>query len=379
MPLDKEIIIIGDIEMGAGNLTDDFIADKRLAAVILQLARREHPVDLVLNGDTFDFLKCPSMLLPLRIYPRHVTEQVSMDKLRLIYEAHTPVFDALRTLVQQEDKKVFFIVGNHDPDLLYPSVQHELRRLLVNEERVIFPGLKYEENKVHVEHGHQYDIFFKMNMEKLFMKHKGEKFLNLPFVSFGLIGAFMRIKEENPFLERIFPRPALFTHHQVIARKVNRNTFGYFVKSLVYYPFRFYSDPSYTFPSGLFRELYTRLRTLHWDVSNVTAAFMKESQVEKEIIVLGHIHEKRIARGRKKTIIHPGSWRDEYTFNPKTRELIPRRKRYVQIFLIDGVPHYNLIDLQQSRKIVYFDDVLKDEKKHIRMAAAEESFQGLTL
>ena len=55
---------MGDIEMGAGNLTDDFISDKSLSNVILEQSRKDHPVALVLNGDTFDFLKCPSQIIP---------------------------------------------------------------------------------------------------------------------------------------------------------------------------------------------------------------------------------------------------------------------------------------------------------------------------
>ncbi len=376
MPPFKEIIVIGDIEMGAGNLTDDFIADKKLSSLILELAERKHSVDLVLNGDTLDFLKCPSQLQPHTEYPRHITQEISLQKLHLIHQAHSRVFDALSAFVGRKDKKVYFILGNHDHDLVYPEVQQEIRKLLGNKYHLKFPGLRYTQKGIHIEHGHQYDVLFKANFEKLFLHHKGSSILNFPFVSFGFLSNFMRLKEENPFIERIFPRPALLTHHRVIARKVNKYTINHFLKSLLYYPFRFYSDPTYTFPTNLFREFYKRLRTLHWDVGNVTAAFMNESNIRKQLVILGHIHEKRIARGRKRTIIHPGSWRDEYQFNAKTRELIPRRKRYVQILLEGDKPTYKLIDLPPSRSIFYFDDVLQDELKYIQLAAEEEGFTG---
>lgn len=370
----KEIIVIGDIEMGAGNLTDDFIADKALSSLIQELAQRPQPVDLILNGDTFDFLKCPSTLKPKTHYPRHVTEEISVAKLRLIHKAHQPVFDALRIFLAVSGKNIYFIVGNHDHDLVYEEVQREIKKMLVNQEQVHFPGLSYREGDVYVEHGHQYDFFFKANFEKLFLKHKGETFLNLPYVSFGLLGPFMRLKEANPFIERIFPRPALLTHHRVMARKLNKETISYFLKSMLFYPFRFYSDPSYTFPSGIIREFYKRLRTLHWDVGNVTAAFMKQSRVQQHIVVLGHIHEKRLAQGRKKIVIHPGSWRDEYDFDPKTRELIPRSKRYVRIEVGAGRPQYTLVDLPMLRSIWGFDEVIKDELAYIRLAAREEGY-----
>src|SRR3989344_2456408 len=104
MPLSKEIIVIGDIEMGAGNLTDDFIADRKLSSLILELAKRRHPVDLVLNGDTFDFLKSPSQLQPHTKYPRHITKEISLAKLQLIYNAHKPVFEAWKKFASSKNK-----------------------------------------------------------------------------------------------------------------------------------------------------------------------------------------------------------------------------------------------------------------------------------
>lgn len=374
MPPFKEIIVLGDIEMGAGNLTDDFIADRKLSSLILELARRRHPIDLVLNGDTFDFLKCPSQLRPHTKYPRHITKEISLAKLLLIYNAHTLVFEALATFVRSSNKNIYFILGNHDHDLVYPEVQEKIKELLGHEKRVHFPGLTYTERGVYVEHGQQYDFLFKANFDHLFSNYEGQSILNLPFVSLGLISRFMKFKEENPFIERIFPRPALFTHHQVIAKKMNLNTAGYFLKSLLYYPFRFYSDPTYTFPTGLLREFYRRLRTVHWEVDNITNIFLQNRKVNKEIIVLGHIHEKRIAKGSKRIVIHPGSWRDEYDFNSLTRELVPRTKRYVDIKIVGDRPQYEIVDLPQDRSILYFDEVIKEELKFIGLAAKEEGY-----
>ncbi|HIG93907.1 TPA: hypothetical protein HA242_04705 [Candidatus Woesearchaeota archaeon] len=375
----KDVIIIGDIEMGGGTFTDDFISDKALSELILSLLKRSHPVDLVLNGDTFDFLKCPSRIHPETFFPRHITKEVSLAKLKLIYTAHLPVFKAFTTFLSKRKNHIYFILGNHDHDLLQEEVQEEIKRLLGNHTQVHFPGLFYEESGVYVEHGHQYDFLFQINFEKLFLKHKGESILNFPFVSFGLISAFMRMKEQYPFLERISPRPSLLTHHRVVARKVNFKTIGYFLKSMVFYPFRFYSDPTYSFPTNLLRELYHRIRTIHFDVDNITTIFMKQNRIHNEIVILGHLHEKRIAKSRKRIIIHPGSWRDEYDFQPKTRELIPRSKRYVDISIINDKSEYKIVDYPVRRSIFHFDEVIKDEKKHILLAAKEEGYKRLVV
>src|SRR3989338_6542228 len=257
MSLHKEIIVIGDIELGAGNLTDGFIGDRKLSSLILELAKRRHPVDLVLNGDTFDFLKSPSQLQPHTKYPRHITKEISLAKLQLIYNAHKPVFEALAEFVKKNDnqksnaKHIYFILGNHDHDLAYPEVQEQIRKLLGNGKKIKFLELTYTERGVYVEHRQQYDFLFKVNSDQLFSNYEGQSIIKLPFVSLGLISRFMKFKEENPFIERIFPRPALFSHHQVIAKKINFNTLEYFFKSMLYYPFRFYSDPTYTFPTNM--------------------------------------------------------------------------------------------------------------------------------
>ncbi len=389
--INKDIVVIGDIEMGAGNLTDDFISDKALSSLILSLSKSAQPVDLVLNGDTFDFLKCPSQLSPTTVYPRHITADVSLAKLQLIYHAHKSVFAALKTFAAQKDKRLIFILGNHDHDLIYPLVQREIQRLLTDKElkadsepknkdqdqdNIIFPGIRYQDSGVYVEHGQQYDFLFTVNFEKLFLNHRGKSILNFPYLTFGLISAYMHLKEQHPFLERIFPRPALFTHHRVISRQISKYSFRYFLKSLLYYPFRFYADPTYAFPSGIVRELYKRLRTVHWDVDNITDKFLEKRVVPHNIIVLGHIHEKRIQRSGNKVIIHPGSWRDEYDFNPKTRELIPRSKRYVHITKrereLGPTLEHTIIDLPLKRSILSFDEVLKDEFKYLQLALQEE-------
>src|SRR3989344_2877059 len=95
MALQKEIILLGDVEMGGGTITDDFISDKTLSELILELSKRKHPVDLIFNGDTFDFLKCPYREKDFVIYPRHISQEVALNKLVQIYRAHKSVFAAL--------------------------------------------------------------------------------------------------------------------------------------------------------------------------------------------------------------------------------------------------------------------------------------------
>ncbi|MBI2667014.1 hypothetical protein HYX13_05365 [Candidatus Woesearchaeota archaeon] len=378
----KQIIVIGDIEMGAGNLTDDFISDKALSQLIHSFAEKKHPIDLVLNGDTLDFLKCPYLDPHTNklTYPRHITAAISLGKLKLIYEAHKRVFSALNSFVSSPHHHLYFIIGNHDHDLFFPEIKETLKQLLDNKksyENIHFPGLHYHKNNVWVEHGQQYDFICRVNFRNLFVSYKGEHILNFPWMAFGLISQFMDMKEEHPFLERIFPRQLLFSLHRMVLKKISLRSLGYFLKSVLYFPFRYYSDPTYSFPSWLFSEFYRRIMHNHWDIDEIMGSFRrkKASKTKAKIFVLGHIHRKHIDERRKQTIIHPGSWRDEYILDAKKRTLVPKKKHYVQITLQENdEPSYEVPEYPIERTAFLFDEVRKNELAYVYLAAKEEEF-----
>lgn len=376
MPLEREIISLGDVEMGAGNLTDDFISDRLLAELIIELCKRPHAIDLVFNGDTFDFLKCPYFKVNQLSYPRHITEDISLNKLNLIYHAHNKVFRALKKFCKNKKNRLFFTIGNHDTDLVYKGVQKKIKELLGNSKNIHFK-IVYRYKNVYIEHGQQYDFLTKINFDKLFLNYRGKEILNQSFISFGLISRFMHMKEEHPFLERIFPRKELLKLQRRLIKRLTRRTVSYFIKSMLYYPLRYFYDPTYTYPRELFRELYIRLKNIHWDVDKVVPTFKrkkKKSFRKDRIFVLGHIHEKFVEDKGHVALIHPGSWRDEYDLDPVTRKLIPRPKRYVQILVTDVGTDYQMIEIPVKRTVLDFDKVLENEHKYLKLAAKEEKF-----
>ncbi len=376
----KEIIILGDIEMGGGTLTDDFISDKTLSKLIYSLCNKNIPVDLVFNGDSFDFLKCPYIVNNMASYPRHITSDISLAKLRLIYKAHTPVFEALKRFAQERKNRIFFIIGNHDADLIHPEVQEQIKVILESSENVLF-SFYYNEHGVHAEHGHQYDFLNKVSEDHLFLDYQGQKILNIPWLSLGLISKFMSLKEQYPMLERITPRPAMFSHHKSVEKLVTRHGFLYLLKSLVYYPIRYYSDPTYTFPRELIREFYRRWKHVHWDIDEIVAVFKKKRKRKlhrNKIYVFGHVHKRYLEQNGKVTIIHPDTWRDEYFLDANTRELTSKSKRYVRITVEDNLSlRWELINLRLPRSVLHFDDVIRDEQKYVQLAAQEEGYEKI--
>ncbi len=373
----KEIIILGDIEMGGGTLTDDFISDATLSTLIHNLSKRNHPIDLLLNGDTFDFLKCPYIEKGIRTYPRHITPEISLSKLGLMHKAHEKVFKALLVFAQKKQHCIYFIIGNHDHDLFHKQVQERIKELLKGKNNIFF-RLSYKEAQVYVEHGHQFDFLNKIDPKRLFIDYKGKPILNITWVSLGVISKFMDLKETYPFLERIRPRPELFNHCRATVKRISWRSAEYFLKSVFYYPIRYFGDPTYTFPTGLFKEFYRRLKNVHWDVDDIIPTFKrKRKRVGNfKLYVLGHVHESYVEKKGDWTMIHPDTWRDEYTLDGKTKKLIPKEKKYVDVKVDENDNiSWEIIEVPIKRKILNMDDVKKDELKYIQLAAQEEGYK----
>lgn len=368
--------------MGAGTLTDDFISDKALSRLINSLSRRKDPVDLVLNGDTIDFLKCPYFEKGKKKFTRHITVAISQAKLVLVYRAHKEVFEALKKFLQKRKNKLYFIIGNHDQDLFYKEIRQDLRKIL-NSRGNIFFKLRYMQHQVYVEHGQQYDLFNKIHLKHKFLYYKGEKILNLPWTSFGVISHFLSMKEEHPFLERIKPHPQLFSHHQPVSKKVISRAAEYVLKSMFYFPVRYYFDPTYAYPRMILGEIYTRFKKNRWDVDEIVDIFKKKRKGilrNYKLAVLGHVHENYLEEKEGWVIVHPDTWRDEYIIDSKTKTLIPKTKKYVRVIVDkEGGLNWSVVKYPLIRGTLYFADVVKEEKKYLQLAALEEGFSGLFL
>jgi hypothetical protein len=80
-------------------------------------------VELIINGDTFDFLLTPPNLGDRT----HADLNLAHAKWATIQAAHEPWFAALRDFLRQPGHRVTFLVGNHDVELLYPSIRARVR------------------------------------------------------------------------------------------------------------------------------------------------------------------------------------------------------------------------------------------------------------
>lgn len=149
----------------------EYFIDDDFAALLTHLDRDvEGPVELVLNGDIFDFdaiLEVPDdgerpvdWLARLRGLSSEAW--MSAFKMECIIRDHPVWFDALRSFLDR-GHRVVFVLGNHDLELNWPEVQRlVLDALGVAEAEpegpVRFCSWFYlSEGDTYISHGHQYD------------------------------------------------------------------------------------------------------------------------------------------------------------------------------------------------------------------------------
>ncbi|NDG85072.1 MAG: hypothetical protein EBX52_08555, partial [Proteobacteria bacterium] len=154
----------------------------------------DEPVELVLNGDIFDFDSV--MRLPLHTSLHlswlekkrglHPEEEKSRFKMEVILQDHPVFVMALGEFIRR-GHTVVFVIGNHDMELHWPLVQREVLKSLhlteEEEKRVRFCEWFYVSNgDTAIEHGNQYDDYcVSMNPIHPFIK-KGRKIMvRLPF------------------------------------------------------------------------------------------------------------------------------------------------------------------------------------------------------
>jgi len=170
---DTRVVVVSDVHIGAGEI-DDFKPEleNHFVRFLDQLAVSPQPLELIINGDCFDFATASPFddpQLESRTAwqaPLCFTEAQSCRKLQNMVESHGQVFDALARLLAQPSHSMTILPGNHDADLFWRDVRSNLLRAIEERggtsERVRFvlerACVVERSGKRHwIEHGHQHD------------------------------------------------------------------------------------------------------------------------------------------------------------------------------------------------------------------------------
>ncbi len=153
--------------------TKQFFFDDVFAAFLVHIKEKAdgQPVELVLNGDIFDFDSVMSLPKepPYRIsyierkrglFPR---AERSTYKIKAVLKDHEVFISSLRKFII-DGNRVIFVMGNHDIELHFPQVQQEIMNHLrlppEDRDQVRFCEWFYISNQdTLIEHGNQYDPY----------------------------------------------------------------------------------------------------------------------------------------------------------------------------------------------------------------------------
>lgn len=174
-----------------------------------------YDVELIINGDFFNLL----MIDYSEIDPDVMTELIILRRMKRILQGHRAVMNALGYFQSLPGKSVTFVMGNHDPGLLFPSVQELIRSSLSEATRFYLES--YEFDGVYVEHGNQYEVANAFDRKRLFLTEDlAEPVLNQPWGTLFLVHVINQIKRRKPHFDKVLP-------------------FSDYIKWLLIYEFRF--------------------------------------------------------------------------------------------------------------------------------------------
>ncbi len=317
-PLKRLKVIVSDFHLGKGNvlpdgsqnLLEDFTADRQFIDFLDYYMTGNYKrceVELILNGDFFNLLQVDYR----DKFTDFITESDALHKTMRILHGHEALFDKLSEFSKEPHHSVTFMLGNHDPGLLWEGVQETLRLRLGGQVR--FKMEAYYFDGVHVEHGNQYLTDNRYDRKHYFLSEGlPEPIINLPWGSFFIIHYLNEIKKERPYIDKVYPfrlyqRWALI-HEPLFALKSMFWVAAWFLK------FLFIPNParkiSFRRVVGILTETTVHPK-LHKEAKRILLTHR-----DCHIVVFGHTHQaayKCFAAGKE--YFNTGTWNEKISLD----------------------------------------------------------------
>ncbi|MCB1214982.1 MAG: metallophosphoesterase [Deltaproteobacteria bacterium] len=311
-------LVISDFHLGKGarlpdggrNLLEDFTSEKQLIDFLNYYMSGDYKkaqVELIINGDFFNLLQIDYK----ESFTTFITQDNSLYKMKKILEGHPYIFAKLSEFSQVHGHKITFILGNHDPGLLWPAVQRQVKEHLKGE--VYFEMEVYKKERIHVEHGNQHLADNRYDKENYFLTEGlKEPIINLPFGSFVVIQYLSRLKKYRPYVDKVYPfrlylRWALI-HDTLFALKWTFKLVTWFLA------FVFVKNPAHQFS---WKHLLQILKetTVHPKLHREARKILEEDP-NTNIVVFGHTHQHLHHNyGKGKDYFNSGTWNERISLD----------------------------------------------------------------
>ena len=315
----RVILSISDLHLGAGeeihgrkNSLEDFHSDEELAQFFEFYSSGEYQnkeVEIVINGDFLDLLAVPYVKY---FDDEYWSEKASLEKLELIIQGHPEVWSSMDSFLSAKNKKIVYIIGNHDAELIFDSLKERFlkefseenrSKLLISNEIDTYnpaPGIYFR-------HGHQYETAHHFDPEtNIIVSKGGEKYFIPSWGSYYVTHIVNRYKQERFHINVVRPFKSLMIHGLIFdtfftIRFIIANLYYYFMVRFLHY---------YRLKLGWRRIVEDILKelTLFQDYETITRSFFQENE-EAKVLVVGHTHEPIYREFIDKTIfINTGTW-----------------------------------------------------------------------
>jgi len=288
----KVKLVISDFHIGKGrilddgsvNLLEDFQIDQKFIEFLEYYSTGRYEkaeVELIINGDFINLLQVDYQ----EEFLTKITEQASIYKVESIFKGHSELFDALAAFARGPHKKLTYVMGNHDPGLLWQGVRDLLDKRLGC--KVHYPMLSYRFDGIHIEHGCQYEAANRYNQNMFFLFRRiPEPVINLPWASQFVISVLNRLKMERIYIDKIKPfraylRWALFYDFRFAIRAITQSLWFFMKNRLVWSRWRL-SRMGDTL--AIMKESTTLSK-----LEKFARAILKEGEVR--IVIFGHTHQ----------------------------------------------------------------------------------------
>lgn len=203
-------LVVSDLHLGKGrylrngqlNILEDFFEDDRFYEFCEYYSSGLNylsSIHLVLNGDILNLIQIDHE----GIFTHIIDAEVTSDSLKSIGKGHPKFFAALKEFLSTPNKKVTYVIGNHDAGMAFAEAQKVFCDLVGHHVEFTDTFIK---DGIHIEHGHRFEAINTVPPKDFFVKGpNGKSILNLPWGSLFCISVLPVLKKERPYIDKVRP------------------------------------------------------------------------------------------------------------------------------------------------------------------------------
>ncbi len=314
----KTLLVISDLHLGAGhiiggkrNFLEEFHFDQELIEFLEFYSSGEYifsEVEIIINGDFFDLLAVPFVKY---FDDEFWSEKAALEKFKIILNAHKDVIDAMIRFISKPSKTIIYIIGNHDAELIFPSLQEHFLSLIPQKIRHNFSFFLEEEYEpfpqIVIKHGHDYEKAHAYDRKNAIVKSiDNENYFDAPWGSYYVTRIINKFKEQRNYIDSVRPIRAMLLNGLIYDSLFTLRFM--FANSFYFIMVRFLA--LFSGKSSIIEVMKMALKELELfdDYEYLTRDFFK-MRPDAKVLIMGHTHYPMFKSfSENKIFINTGTW-----------------------------------------------------------------------